>query len=75
MEKAIGPEGKMKLAWDGGKLVLSVSYSGHQVGADLAVHVDPDQFVDMLGDLIPGDSQFERTSLAALKVAIKSIKV
>lgn len=75
MEKQLGPESKLKVEMVDGKLKISVEYDGKQVDATAAVSADVDMFVDGLMDIIPGDSQFEKTMGELLKVALKSAKV
>lgn len=75
MEKALGPEAKLKAEMVGGKIKLSVEYDGKQVDAAASVSTDSDLLVDALMELIPGDSAFERTMGELLKVALKSVAV
>ena len=75
MEKALGPEAKLKAEMVTGKIKLSVEYDGKQVDAAASISTDSDLLVDALMDLIPGDSVFERTMGELLKVALKSVAV
>lgn len=75
MEKQIGAEGKFSLELADGKLIVLGGYDGKQVDASVSISVDTDAFVDKLGALIPGDSGFESAMLAALKIALRSVKV
>ena len=75
MEKPIGAEGNFKLELADGKLMLSAGYDGKQVDAALTLSVDTDQFVDKLAALVPGESGFESAMVAALKIALRSVKV
>ena len=75
MEKELGKEAKLKLELVDGKIAISATYDGKQVDAAVTVSIDTDQFVDKLADLIPGDSGFEAAMVAALKIALRSVKV
>lgn len=75
MEKPIGKEGNFSLDLKDGKLILGAGYAGKQVEASLSVAADTDAFVDKLMDLIPGNSGFEQAMGAALKIALRSVKV
>ena len=75
MEKEIGAEGKLSLELADGKIKIMAGYDGKQVDAGLTVAIDTDQFVDKLAALIPGDSGFEAAMVAALKIALRSVKV
>ena len=75
MEKAIGKEGNFGIELVGGKVKLSAGYDGAGVDAGLSISVDSDYFVDKLAALIPGDSGFEAAMVAALKIALRSVKV
>lgn len=75
MEKEIGAEGVFGLELVDGKLKLSVGYDGKGLDGAVSVSVEGDYFVDKLMALIPGDSAFEAAMGAALKIALKSVKV
>lgn len=75
MEQALGKEGKLKMEMVGGKIKISVEYDGHQVDGGLYIMSDSDVLVDALLKLIPGDSAFEQTSGAVLKMALKAVNV
>ena len=75
MEKELGKEAKLKLELVDGKIAISATYDGKQVDAAVTVSIDTDQFVDKLAALIPGDSTFESAMVAALKIALRSVKV
>ena len=75
MEKPIGAEGSFKLELGDGKLNLTAGYDGKQVDAAVSVSVDTDAFVDKLAALIPGESGFESAMVAALKIALRSVKI
>lgn len=75
MEKQLGAEGKFSLELADGKLIVTGGYDGKQVDASLSISIDTDAFVDKLADLIPGDSGFEAAMVAALKIALRSVKV
>lgn len=75
MEKPLGAEGTLKLELVDGKIAISAVYDGKQVDASLTVSVDTDQFVDKLAALIPGDSGFESAMVAALKIALRAVKI
>lgn len=72
MIKPIGPEANFKLEGANGKLRVSVSYSGKDMDAGLFAEITPDQLVDALAALIPGDSAVEVGALAALKLGLKA---
>lgn len=75
MEKEIGAEGALKLELVDGKLKLAVTYDGKGVDGEISALIDSDYFVDKLAELIPGDSGFEAAMVAALKIALKSVKI
>lgn len=55
VDKQLGPEDKVKISLEGGKLVISNSYQGKQVGVDTAIKVDAKAFLDELKVAIPGN--------------------
>ncbi len=75
MEKPIGAEGVFSLTLNDGKIGIMAGYDGKQVDASLTIVIDSDQFVDKLAELIPGDSGFEGAMVAALKIALRSVKI
>lgn len=75
MEKQIGAEGKFGIELADGKLKLSGGYDGKGLDASAVIAVDGDYFVDKLMEVIPGDSPFETAMGAALKIALKAVKV
>ncbi len=75
MEKAVGPETKLKAEMVDGKMKLSAVYDGHQVDAAVSIMSDSDLVIDAILELIPGDSAFEKTMGMLLKTALKSVKV
>ncbi len=75
MEKALGPEAKLKAEMVGGKIKLSVEYDGHQVDGGMYILSDSDMIVDALAKLIPGDSEFEKAAVLVLKMALKAVNV
>lgn len=75
MEKAIGPEAKLKAEILNGKITLSVIYDGKQVDGLVQITSDSDLLIDAIGGLIPGDSAFETMSLGLLKTALKTVSV
>lgn len=54
VNQQIGPEDTVKVSLEGGKLVITNSYAGKQVGADVSIKVDAKAFLEMLKVAIPG---------------------
>lgn len=75
MEKAIGPEAKLKLELVNGKIVISVVYDGKGLDAALSVSADSSYFCDELAKLIPGDTIAEQFVVGALKAAFLASKI
>lgn len=55
VEKDLGPEAKLKVAYENGEMEISVSHKGTIGRASLAVAVDAAQLVDAITDVIPGE--------------------
>lgn len=54
LDKQLGPEDKVKISLTGGKLVITNSYQGKQVGCDVSLTVDAKAFLEQLKVAIPG---------------------
>lgn len=55
VNQQIGPEDSIKVSLEGGKVIISNSYQGTQVGADLSIKVDAKMLLDKLKVAIPGN--------------------
>jgi hypothetical protein len=55
MDKQLGAEDQVKVSLEGGKLVISNSYAGKQVSADLVIKADAKAFLEQLKAAIPGN--------------------
>jgi len=66
---AMGPEMDYKLELVEGKLKFSLSYGGKGGGAEVALLLEGDYFLDKLAALIPG--KVDDLVIAALKGALK----
>jgi hypothetical protein len=75
MEKALGPEAKLKAEMVNGKIKLSVEYDGHQVDGGAYILSDSDMLVDAILKLIPGESPFELAAGGVIKMALKTVNV
>lgn len=71
IEKAIGTEGKVKLALVGGKLAITGAYDGQGADVTLTIAVEPEYFVDELAKIIPG--QVDDAVFAVLKTMLKAV--
>ncbi len=65
---AIGSEGSYDLKIENGKVEVSVSYAGDQVGAQLSVNVSVRAFLDKLAAAIPGS--IDDSVIKALEAAL-----
>lgn len=75
MEKAIGAEGVLKIELVDGKVQVAVGYDSKGVDVSLGVAVESDYFVDKLAAAVPGESALEAGLVAALKLALRSVKI
>jgi hypothetical protein len=75
MEKALGPEAKLKAEMVNGKIKLTVEYDGHQVDGGAYILADADMLVDAIMKIIPGESAFEQAAAMVIKTALKSVKL
>lgn len=75
MEKQIGPEAKLKLELNNGKLVVSLVYDGAGVDGNMSIAADGVYFCDELAKLWPGDTMIEGFVLGALKTALLATKI
>ncbi len=75
MEKALGPEAKLKAEVVAGKIKLSIAYDGAQVDGGAFISSDSDVLVDALLALIPGDSAFEKFMGDLLKSTLKAVTI
>jgi hypothetical protein len=75
MEHKLGAEAATKIEVLDGKVILSLGYDGKGADASVSISVDSDYLIDKLAGFIPGDSAMEQVALAAIKMALKSVKV
>lgn len=55
VDKKLGPEDEVKVSLVGGKLIITNSYQGKQLGVDVAITADAKAFLDQLKAAIPGN--------------------
>lgn len=70
VQEQLGPEAKLDLKLEGGKLILSVVYEGKEAGASMGVSLEPGLFLDKLKGLIPG--QIDDAVIELIKAALKN---
>jgi hypothetical protein len=71
VQGSVGAEGKYDVSFTGGKLVITSSYSGAELGAAFSASLDSDKLLDVLAEKIGG--QVAPEIIALIKVALKAV--
>lgn len=71
IDKSLGPEAKVKVVVEKGKLALVAKLDTVGFDADVVLAVDSDYFLDELAAKIPGG--IDDAVIGVLKVALKSL--